>query len=148
MKNNSSGCDEYDTLVIGMEEARRRVAEAGKRAVGALFKKLFVDYPTVQAIGWTQYTPHFNDGDPCVFSMGEFYVSSKEGMDWSQVSRLYDAEESHGFSGSCGATGANKAAAKWIERVALDDIFETAFGDGVMVIATRDGFHINEYDHD
>jgi hypothetical protein len=30
-----------------------------------------LDDPTMKAFGWTQYTPYFNDGDPCVFSVGE-----------------------------------------------------------------------------
>ncbi len=25
----------------------------------------------IHSFGWTQYTPYFNDGDPCVFSVGE-----------------------------------------------------------------------------
>lgn len=28
-------------------------------------------YDAVKAIRWYQYTPYFNDGDPCVFSTGE-----------------------------------------------------------------------------
>lgn len=29
-----------------------------------------------------------------------------------------------------------------------DDIFEVAFGDHAMVIATPTGFHVSEYSHD
>lgn len=32
-------------------------------------------HPEVTGIAWTQYTPYFNDGDPCVFSVGEPYFS-------------------------------------------------------------------------
>ena len=27
--------------------------------------------PALKAIRWNQYTPYFNDGDPCTFSVGE-----------------------------------------------------------------------------
>lgn len=30
----------------------------------------------ISAISWYQYTPYFNDGDPCVNSIGEVYVIS------------------------------------------------------------------------
>lgn len=32
-------------------------------------------YPEVSGIAWTQYTPYFNDGEPCVFQAGEAYFS-------------------------------------------------------------------------
>ena len=34
-----------------------------------------INYPEVRAIGWNQYTPYFNDGEPCVFRTGEPIIS-------------------------------------------------------------------------
>lgn len=31
--------------------------------------------PDVKAIHWTQYTPYFNDGEPCVFNTGEITLT-------------------------------------------------------------------------
>ena len=122
-KSDTIECPEYNVLVEGMEVARAKVREVGKAAVGALFKAFFAQYPEVTAVGWTQYTPHFNDGDPCVFRVHEFYATTKTDMDFARVSRLYDDEEDK-------------------------DLFQVAFGDHVMVIATPAGFHVNEYSHD
>jgi hypothetical protein len=34
-----------------------------------------LDDPTIESFGWTQYTPYFNDGEPCVFHVsGELSV--------------------------------------------------------------------------
>lgn len=33
-------------------------------------------------------------------------------------------------------------------RVTDDDVFQAVFGDGVQVTATRDGFEVEDYDHD
>lgn len=32
-----------------------------------------LEHTEVTGIAWTQYTPYFNDGEPCVFSVGEPY---------------------------------------------------------------------------
>lgn len=40
-------------------------------------KQVFLDLladPNVVEFGWTQYTPHFNDGDICEFSVGQSWV--------------------------------------------------------------------------
>lgn len=33
-----------------------------------------LDDPTIVEFGWDQYTPYFNDGDPCVFGAGSVWV--------------------------------------------------------------------------
>jgi hypothetical protein len=146
-------CPEYNGLLAGIEAAKAKVQEAGKDAVAALFKAFFREYPEVTAIGWTQYTPHFNDGEPCEFSLGEFYVSSKTDADWAEVSRLYSDDEDAVFRdpytlGKSAKDRRLKEALATLVRSANEDIFETAFGDHVMVIATPEGFHVSEYSHD
>lgn len=36
-----------------------------------LVSQAFVEDPNLLAICWTQYTPYFNDGEPCEFSVGD-----------------------------------------------------------------------------
>lgn len=40
----------------------------------------------VKAITWTQYTPYFNDGDVCEFSVGDYYVTTnpRTAAAWAQ----------------------------------------------------------------
>lgn len=56
-----------------LEAAKARMREfaksEGRSAVHAAFQELFAKYPRIGAVRWTQYTPHFNDGEPCVFSV-------------------------------------------------------------------------------
>jgi hypothetical protein len=147
-KSDTIECPEYDELVAGMEAARAKVKEACAAAVGALFKKFFAEYPQVTAVGWTQYTPYFNDGEPCEFSVGDFHATTRTGVDFGQVASVYDEEEA-GFQDSYAIADKDvKAGVKRLGRAKDYDLFETAFGDHVMVIATPQGFHVNEYDHD
>lgn len=148
-KTDKIACQEYDDLVSGIEEAKARVRDAGKKAAAALFKRFFEEYPHVKALGWTQYTPYHNDGNPCEFGVGEFYASTRDGVDYSDVSSLHD--ENGTFQDAYDIRGSDKKTAAALERMgrsASDEVFEAAFGDHVMVIATPEGFHINEYDHD
>lgn len=141
-------CPEYNALLDGIEAAKEQVTKAGKTAVAALFKAFFAEYPTVTAVGWDQYAPHFNDGDACEFSVHEAYVTTEKGVDFANVRGLYD-EGTDGFKDSYSLKdGPVKEGLQRLWRSMDDDIFEVAFGSDAMVIATPEGFHINECDHD
>jgi hypothetical protein len=45
----------------------RRKAQRPQAELTPLIQKVLND-PLVECFGWRQYTPYFNDGDPCVFS--------------------------------------------------------------------------------
>src|SRR5689334_1109830 len=59
--------------IRAMREAyEEKIKNEGQAALKAEFAGFFEKNPKVEAIRWTQYTPHFNDGDPCTFSLHEF----------------------------------------------------------------------------
>jgi hypothetical protein len=49
---------------------------------------IFQKYPDLVKVGWTQYAPHFNDGDPCEFnyhglnSLGQEELNNEIDSDW------------------------------------------------------------------
>jgi predicted nuclease of predicted toxin-antitoxin system len=143
-KSKTIKCAEYDDLVAGVEAARQKVRTAGKAAVAALFKSFFAEYPKVKAVGWEQYAPHFNDGDPCVFRVHEPYLSTED-ADFSEVSHLYGEA---GFKESYELDGPLRTALNRIDASLNEEILEAAFGDDAMVIATPAGFHVSECVHD
>ena len=53
----------------------RKLQQEGEAAVKDAFKDLFDKYPEVRSVVWSQYTPYFNDGDVCYFSVHEFDVN-------------------------------------------------------------------------
>jgi hypothetical protein len=125
----------------------------------------------IKAVKWAQYTPYFNDGEPCVFTIhepyfrfadlddyddgGDYedgYLSSYEekyqrilgGDKWNRETRSYDRIE-----GEDPVTG---ALVKSFEDV-LNSGRHTVelgriFGDHAKVIATPDKFLVESYDHD
>ena len=69
---------DFDSLDKAQTLLTRFVRENGKRLVEDSFKLLFENYPDVEAVRWTQYTPYFNDGDTCTFSVHDGYVKLKD----------------------------------------------------------------------
>lgn len=140
---------EYDALLEHVENAKREVEAKAKSAVGALFKAFFAANPDIGALKWTQYTPYFNDGEPCEFSVNsDFdvllgkYVTPEEDSDddddkVNEFIENYELEDKK-----------IEAAISSLGRVVDESIFLSAFGDHAKVIATPEGFHVTEYDHD
>lgn len=124
-------------------------------------------------IQWSQYTPFFNDGDACIFSvceiwfftdksianaLGEEHIKSVDDIDhtqwpediggvciWSHMFRQKDSFD----------------AEKWNSREQLDacnqiklflegseDLLLAAFGDHVRVVVSPDGVTVEDIDHD
>jgi hypothetical protein len=135
---------EYSALTEAIAEAKRKVEEKAKEAVGALFKGFFEKNPKIVAIAWTQYTPYFNDGDPCEFSVHDFEAANR--MPEGEVDED-DDDLGYEFLSSWSLKGPSAEALRSLERAASDDIFLAAFGDHARVVATPDGFHVTEYDH-
>lgn len=63
-----------DTNFLGMPvsgditQGSARTEQKPIEELAPLFQAL-VDDPSIVEFGWTQYTPYFNDGDPCEFSV-------------------------------------------------------------------------------
>ena len=148
-KQETFSAPEYDALVKEIEEARAQVKAQAKTAVGALFKAWFAAHPEAAAIFWTQYAPHFNDGEPCVFHVHDFGVSTKGDLDWSNISSRYDDNDEPLFRDTYELDdGPLKEALRSLERAADEDVFKAAFGEDAQVIATPEGFHVSECEHD
>jgi hypothetical protein len=113
----------------------------------------------VKFVLWIQYTPYFNDGDPCVFGVGDFGVVL-EGVDYSQVlgSYGYEADQDlkdvypdelttwYGMSDDDPLKMKLKALGE--TSGPFEDAYYELFGDHARVVATREKFVIDEYDHD
>lgn len=173
----------FDELKALKSQYDRKLQEEGEAAVKDAFKDLFVTYPEVESVYWNQYTPYFNDGDPCYFRVHEFDVSLKTPANLGDViaakekelesssddqaaqlqlelDRLVDlqnfCEEEYSYGESLyylekldfpRAKEISKAVSA-LQRELPNDVLESVFGDHVSVTATREGFSVDEKDHD
>lgn len=140
------------TLTEKLEAAREAIQREGQEALKLAFKGVFDACPSLKAIRWPQYTSFWNDGDACEFYVRDFEVKFSDTPDdggdhedgFEHVSSLeqYNAEYMK--------TPEAKRAIEALREIhnAPDDIFLFTFGDHVQVTATRDGFDVEEYDHE
>lgn len=135
-----------------------------------------LDDPGIGFLGWYQYTPYFNDGDPCVFGASGFWAEPSD----VKTPRLSEDDEEYedaiedafgdrhqdfdydkrwgerdGYRGKGPYSGPDEA--RWdrlqalnsaIEDGEFDDVLMEAFGDHAIVMVTREGIRVEEYSHD
>lgn len=155
---------ELEKLVEVKEKYQKQMEKEGKKAVVAGAKALFAECPNLQAVRWTQYTPHFNDGEPCEFDVHEpsFGFATEEEAkklaeyvdhDGDEEDEEEEGESSPGlfWADSWCIKGRGTAPMKEFSKAicGLEDALEAAFGDGVEIVLHRDGsVDVQEYEHD
>ena len=150
-----------DALRKEMKALKSKMRKEGELAMKEAFKELFENHPVLNAVGWTQYTPYFNDGDTCTFSVNDMYPVFTKASE-EKVEEQEDEEEDSSFEeeewydyeyGSKKMNkeqkAANKALTSLVEELGdMDEIFYDIFGDHVRVRASRAGFKVTEYEHE
>jgi len=140
---------EFRSNKIKIKEAR----EAAKAVVKTLFLEMtasvFSQFPTLKSFGWTQYTPYFNDGDPCTFRSHSSYPSMTflvDGVE-EQLDNNYGEDDTEDPKTSEELRNSVKEALKvFFKDFDEEDLEE--FGEGSVVV-TRDGkIDVEDYDHD
>lgn len=127
--------------------------------------------PTVAAVRWSQYTPYFNDGDACVFSIHGFQVKLLDGNALPGCTGADDdededdEEDSTGWLDEYDVRRYNRETSRYevkpefgqvgekmvgLEQATghFEDILGQTFGDHATITATKAGFDIVFYDHD
>ena len=56
-------------LEIEIENARAEFQSKVTKMIASATSDLFKTYPQIEAMSWVQYTPAWNDGEPCEFSV-------------------------------------------------------------------------------
>ncbi|GIE90270.1 hypothetical protein [Actinoplanes regularis] len=132
-----------------------------------------LDDSSIKAFGWMQYTPYFNDGDPCVFEVCSPWFLTVDDPDPDDVEDPYEYEV-HARRGHP-SIGAWKYSGNWPNRVpipgsyvgpdvdrfervkaladaldscAFEDVLLEAFGDHAKVTIRSSGITVDFYSHD
>lgn len=129
------------------EDKRTELTEQLKKDFPALLAPLFEKYPGVKNVRWTQYTPYFNDGDPCEFSTNASWAElNYDGGDDEE-----DDDDDSEKVKSEPIEVPEEAEGEFQEVLgSIDDSFyKDLFGDHVEVTVLRDGtINVDEYDHE
>ncbi len=137
-----------------LEEIKKQFNALAKTTMKDVFKDVFVKHPDLLSFKWVQYTPYFNDGEPCVFGTCDITVmlksaitedKSEDDLDWEEDGIdvwCFDKLEDKSLVEDLNAIN------KFINDGDNEDFLAATFGDGVQVIVTANGIETEEYDHD
>jgi hypothetical protein len=138
---------------MGLEEIRKmrselaeKIQKEGKALLAEEFRKFFDAHPEVEAIRWEQYTPYFNDGDACVFSVHDFCVRTKDMGEEGKDER--HSEEWGRSAWELKGEALEEDFRRLCKEAHDDDVLLALFGDHVQVTASRTGFDVDEFSHD
>jgi hypothetical protein len=157
--------------IEGEIQTNRRSPQKPLAELEPLIRALLDDEEIV-SFGWHQYTPYFNDGETCVFSVYTpwFRTAADTGegssdddgnelevSDWHEHPTLggRDWDAPKGADDERPYKGSNEA--RWrrclaftnaLDSDAFDDVLQEAFGDHCEITVTRDGITVEGYSHD
>lgn len=151
--------EKLNNLVSNFEAFHQEFMAKAREQFNITIKEIFDFIPEVTYVTWTQYTPYFNDGDTCEFRVGDisFTNASKEELDNVYYGE-YDGEDESVFVYPCWRkeevplTEEQKKVIDDFTKICnsrtFEDIMLFTFGDHVRVIGSREGFSVEEYEHD
>jgi len=103
----------------------------------------------ITAIRWYQYTPYFNDGEACVFGISELSLKLKDEEDFIDTYELTDWDaKNHCVVDNPKYVDVNKSLKNMSDFGHYETFLYENFGDPAEVVATREGFEVEFYDHD
>lgn len=161
--------NKFDQLINEQRELQKKFQETAQSLFKETMKEFWEKNPGVSAVVWTQYTPYFNDGETCEFGVNDPCFTNApdpENINWGEYEgeeenvwalesyvltsdREYYVEEQKLALSSGNVDAAScSLLSKMICSGELEDVMEAMFGNHVKVIATRDGFDIEDFNHD
>lgn len=161
----------FEELLEKQRQAKREFQVVAQDMLKETFKEFWKLNPGITTVRWTQYTPYFNDGEPCEFGVNDVYFSNVKPDDLENLSSYgeYEGDDEDTFSGSAYQFSADREYCRELQTKAykvgvntasitdlstligsadMKDILLMMFDDHVCVTATCDGFDVEEYNHD
>lgn len=153
----------FEEMNTELKKLRNEIHQRSTDLLKKAFAQFFKDNPNVYAFGWKQYTPYFNDGEPCVFQSSADYGWATNCSDLSNIDLhgewtgdddttefWVDNPDYGDFNGDSIPSATSQALNKFRRLLSKVDegVLLDLFGDHVSVVATKNGFDIEEFDHD
>jgi len=160
---------DFDSLSTEVGEFEQQLKELQKKYSAIISEKLteilksYFDTDTECAkITWTQYTPFFNDGEECIFSVNEpnffsinfneeeyngYYEGDLYATNSYRDDRVYDYAIKTYRPATAMEMQRGKLS-KLLQSSGVQSVLKLTFGDHAKVTVTREGITSEEYDHD
>lgn len=149
--------ERIETFIAEQEQLLNKFREEAQKLFKDITREFFDQNPGVNGIVWTQYSPYFNDGEDCVFNVHDATFTNATGADlrniyWGE----YEGDNEDVWADECYPSdkreGVDNESCKYFDKLicsdVMSDVMEMMFGNHVKVIVTREGFEVDDYDHD
>lgn len=148
--------ERFNQLIEAQQELKKKFQTEAQDMFKEVTKEFFEKNPAITAVVWTQYTPYFNDGDPCVFSVGDVIFTNAPDDELENVSPwgeyegdLEDVWVETYVKHLSNDSGIDLESCNLISDMIgskdMEDIMLAMFGDHAKVTATKNGFDVDEY---
>lgn len=142
----------FDKIIKMKDDYKALIKAEGEIALKEFMREFFERAEgKISAVTWRQYTPYFNDGDACEFSVHEpYFLMATKATEGEEVYSDYDDDfistwqiekrkDVLLYDLTCEFT-------RTLDK--LEDILFEAFGDHVKITATPEKVTVEDYDHD
>lgn len=158
IKSSPEDLDNYKVLREQIAELNKKRDELEKKQknickdfFATLCEEFFKQNEDVRSFEWQQYTPYFNDGEPCTFRANHEYckinaICAEDGEDADQED-VFSSDGKELKWDSKEYNKLRKSVSGFMSNFSKNDL-ECWFGDHVTVKVTRDGVETEEYEHD
>jgi len=147
-----------------ISDIKKEVLDLSSGIFEDFYKYIFEKYPTLESFGWSQYTPYFNDGDTCIFSVNTDYISvNDEYVDeakwssevnvinwgnWNRELKVYEGRvEQPNPNYDPVLTAASNEITNFLGNFD-NDFYLSKFGDHAEITVTKSEIKISDHDHD
>jgi hypothetical protein len=137
---------QVDKLIEQYIQARGQLESSFLKLFRADVKEMFNKHPEVTGVMWTQYAPHFNDGEPCLFSVNSLWYCTKPFV--LPVSGFPDDEDGGWIELFGTANSETPELVRELSKVihSLDsDLMQNLFGPDSQVVITPEELIIEDY---
>lgn len=85
--------ERFKTYKAQLQAAKQQLINDCRPLIEQSVQQLFDAAPEIESVAWAQYTPHFNDGEPCTFSRHDVYFTLFDDNPDEEGSYLYDTAD-------------------------------------------------------
>lgn len=128
--------DKYQEIRAKIKELKDEKTKIIKQVFTEAAREIFVNHPGLTSFKWTQYTPYFNDGDACIFSVNRYDIEVNGAYSYEEESSSIESFEE-----------IEKEVRDFLGQFEEEDFLEM-FGDHVQIAVTPDGIEVEDYAHD
>lgn len=143
-----------DSVISSFSKLAHDLQSKMREELKKVFASFFEEFPQVKTIHWTQYTPYFNDGDECVFRIGELWFTTTEHTELNEREYAY-GEGDDGLINDWSAKIEDEklnSAINTMSSLLCGDVMECVlkgtYGDHVWVKIHKDGSDVEDFEHD